>query len=122
MEEHTLNFINIYVLVSSSRERVLPLHRIKSGPSSFCCFISNFREKAESWLLYLTELYANLEVHFGKPLNAQPLYLPRMSPSFGLSIVTLSFKVQLLPFLSRNLSPNYFSPLHYFSKCGAGVE
>ena len=51
-----------------------------------------------------------------------PFYLPSMSPSFGLSIVTLSFKVQLLPFLSCKLFPNYFSPLDYFSKCGVGVE
>lgn len=45
-----------------------------------------------------------------------------MSLSFGLSIVTLSFKIQLLPFLSCKLLPNFFSPLDYFSKCGVGVE
>lgn len=31
------------------------------------------RKGSESWLLYLKELYANLEVHFGKPFSAQPL-------------------------------------------------
>ena len=36
-------------------------------------YIQRQRKGSESWLLYLRELYANLEVHFRKPFSAQPL-------------------------------------------------